>query len=68
MTPPCRDGELETLRKEQEIASEALRSSVNDWYHKEGAWMGICDLLAEEALILIEMSALEGNSGLRSVV
>ncbi len=46
--------ELARLRSEQQIAAEAFRGPETDWYHKDGAWQGITDLLAEECLILIE--------------
>ena len=47
--------ELEELRKFQAQCMVDFRGPERDWYHTEGAWMGMADALAEECMILQEI-------------
>lgn len=47
--------EIESLRDfQQTCLLEFQNPEKTDWYHKQGAWMGLCDALAEECFILLE--------------
>jgi hypothetical protein len=52
--------ELAQLRAVQKDCATVFRDpSKQDWCHKEGAMLGVCDFLLEECLILIDLLAEE---------